>query len=283
MTKGVKFVGFTAVVVLVLVASAGAEQVYLDRLLCRQTSDAFIKLHALNSLFHLQGSVAPAQSAGFMSMLKDKALFLTRLREFQDMKDELTKSLSKSGLVLKDLKLADGSRIPGSSSSEEVNLNANEVYEPKDEETFVTQNWVAKIHAKGNVARSIQSWLNENKKSGNIAIIPEPPVVQNNVATLSFSSGMIPGMRMPKRVLSLDHLDLPLRGKGHFPEFVPDVLNYQSCSTKMAARFESLKAGILKSAPKILTDIEHADRTKWFWAASTQSKNFIAKAKQQQE
>lgn len=283
MTKVVKFTGFGVVLVLTLLASALGEQVYLDRSLYRQTSEALNQLHDLSVQLSLQASVPAEHASGFKQMVKTQAVFKTKLREYGEMKTDLGESLKKSGLYLDSLSLSDDSHIPEFSSDDLVpigpELNADESYEPTPKETFATQSWLAKIHAKKNVSSVFQSWLEKNKGSGNVAIIADNVTIENGSLLLRFRSGMIPTMKMPKRVLKIDHITLPVRAEARINVLAPDFLHYRARAHVLAEKFNKMKAKILADEGKILENLEKADKAKWLWMASLKSREFIEQSK----
>src|SRR3989338_6360123 len=130
MTKVVKFTGFAVVSVLGLFSLALGEQVYKDRSFCKDSKNALLELHDFSVKMSLQASIAPEQKFGFKHMMDSKAVFLTKLREYSEMKTDIEESLKKSKLTLLELKLDENSKIPefsehGIQGSE---LNASEAY-----------------------------------------------------------------------------------------------------------------------------------------------------------
>ncbi len=259
------------------------QKVYTDRSYCRKSKEAVLELHNLNNKIHLQSFVSPEQSSGFKSMMDNGAVFLTKLREYTEMYADLLESLQKSGLSLETLELVDKSAIPEFSDNNQSfwqgELSSFAPYEPKDEHTFQTQKWLAKITAKKDVLTLVKTWLENNKKNGTIALLAEKVSQQEAFVVLHFSTGMIPVMKMPKRVLNIEQVHLPIREPSYLNLQIPDIFAYQACAVKHATNFEKLKNKILANAPKMLVDLEKADRMKWFWLASTNSKAFIDKTR----
>ena len=288
MTKVVKFSFLGVGLALLPLALVLGEQVYLDRRLCHQMTDALVQLYDLNVKMSLQRSVPNEQLSGFKDMMKSKAVFLTKLREYGEMKTDLEESLKTSHLSLDSLSLANDSVIPEFTNNGkpliESELGASETYEPRAEDTFTTQSWVAKIHGKKDGPASVQAWIEKNKVDGNIALIADKISMEGGSVLLYFRSGMIPAMKMPKRVLQIDHVNLPVRPEGHFFKFISvDFMNYKACAQNLAIKFNTLREKILREAPRTLESLEKADKTKWLWMASVKSKEFIEQAKSTQK
>lgn len=245
-------------------------QASFDRVYYKRVTKAYSELHNLHSKMQLQSSIPNDQRFGFKHMMATKAVYLTKLREFEEMKADLSESLKKSGLKLVDLKLDKESAIPKFSADglQGAELGAYENYQPESKETFETQKWVAKIQAS---QKSFESWLKKNKESGSIALIADELSYEGGELTFHFQSGMIPTMVMPKRVMKLDHINLPAK----FFEWLPDLLGYRAKSKDISSKFDLLKERLLAESSKILSEVEKADRSKWLWLASTQSKAFI--------
>ena len=215
--------------------------------------------------------------------MKSQAVFLTKTRELNEVREELGRSLKKSDLTLQELTLDPNSTIPDFSqdgqTQDSKELSASETYEPLADETFMTQNWIARVYSKKDTPNRLRSWLDNHKNKGSVAIIVDNMVSEGDSVLVYFRSGMIPTMKMPKRVLNLDHLVFPTLAQGHFFFTAPDLFHFRAKAFALEGKFNRLKSKILVDSPKILNSLQSADKAKWLWMASMKSKEFIEAAK----
>ena len=268
--------------VLVLGSVIGT-QASRDRVLCRESSAAFAALYAFNTRIQLQSAVPEEAALGFKHLLASKAVVLTRLREVHEMRAELGQGLRDTGLALEQLDLDEGSEIPAFSADGSPvwngELNAGDLYAPRPEETFQTQSWRATFGPKGDLRQEVRAWLEKNKGAGTIALIATQPVLEDGKTVLRFTSGMIPGMKMPKRTLRIEQ-EMPKDQRSQLA-WLPtaDLFGYQACTARASERFNKLAQKIAAETPTVLNSLESADKTRWLWLASVQSRKFIDAAK----
>ena len=231
-----------------------------------------------------------SHAGAFKKLLNSGAVFKTKTRDLTEMKNDLGEIFASADFEIQNLELAPGQVLAKFSENAAVEwqgeLEASKTFTPDESTVFSTVTWALTLTPRSAKTTDLkESWRTAaaaSKATANVAFVDTHQMLQaNGTLLVTLETGMIPGMKLPRRVFAPPSAASQkwknwLKQESPLPSFLSSV----ACVAKQDALYEAAQEKIRQVSQPALERLEVLDRMTWLAAAEQKASVFIDKAGQ---